>query len=581
MAGIQEYLDLIKNAIYGKDVRQAIHDAIETCYEDGKAGAIDLVARQEIAELIALPDGSTTADAELTNIRVGSESYPKDYASAGLAVRSQINYLNSDLTTLGQSVFNNAALVNVPLSTQGTGYRLKSDGSCARNEAYYLDKYKVRAGDLLYLEIALDETETAETNTAAFQFQSAASVPTSNNPYLVGEVYARSFRGFTIVPNGATYLIVGRTNNTTNVVKSFLRQQEMLIVIGGSSGYISINGNKFESNASIYLYPYPYNGEYYNLNFANVDFSITCSGNKTLCLDLSKLGHNVLGDSSQAANAFVEVDYGSIPAGYMPILQYRSTNGKAFVFSAWHQFMNSGGGSDGYKFAPVSSEITKTNLVAHRGGNTKVENTLANFEDAIANGYTILECDVKFTSDEIPILSHDDTFNVGGVTYTISEMTWSEVHAVDSSKMLLSDFIKLCKRKNVVGELDCATFDNGNHLGIISDLITSLGMNGRCYFAVTAAGARNLLNVRSNHIISVAGMTSVNAVSGISDIVQKCNLCICSTRNDYVTAELVEAIHNAGCISKTYTVDTPSIIADMLTAGVDLIITNSYLPRDL
>lgn len=36
MAGIQEYLDLIKNAIYGKDVRQAIHDGILQCYLDAR-----------------------------------------------------------------------------------------------------------------------------------------------------------------------------------------------------------------------------------------------------------------------------------------------------------------------------------------------------------------------------------------------------------------------------------------------------------------------------------------------------------------------------------------------------------------
>ena len=53
MATIQDYLDLIKNAIYGKDVRQAIHDGIQQCYYDGKAGAIDLEARQEIDSLIS------------------------------------------------------------------------------------------------------------------------------------------------------------------------------------------------------------------------------------------------------------------------------------------------------------------------------------------------------------------------------------------------------------------------------------------------------------------------------------------------------------------------------------------------
>lgn len=48
---INENLDKIKNAVYGRDVRDAIHDAIEECYEDGKAGSTDLTARRNIAYL--------------------------------------------------------------------------------------------------------------------------------------------------------------------------------------------------------------------------------------------------------------------------------------------------------------------------------------------------------------------------------------------------------------------------------------------------------------------------------------------------------------------------------------------------
>lgn len=48
MSDIHENLEKIKNAVWGKDVRQAIHDSIHDCYEDGRAGGTDLIAREMI-----------------------------------------------------------------------------------------------------------------------------------------------------------------------------------------------------------------------------------------------------------------------------------------------------------------------------------------------------------------------------------------------------------------------------------------------------------------------------------------------------------------------------------------------------
>lgn len=105
MAGIQEYLDLIKNAVYGREVRQAIHDGIETCYKEGKAGATDLVARESISqvnsvlsaridELIA-PSGEAPSAAEVTDARIGADG--TTYTSLGGAVRGQVTDLKSEI----------------------------------------------------------------------------------------------------------------------------------------------------------------------------------------------------------------------------------------------------------------------------------------------------------------------------------------------------------------------------------------------------------------------------------------------------------------------------------------------------
>ena len=73
-SNIERYLNLIINAVYGKDVRQAIHDAIEQCYTDGNAGAIDLEARQNIVDLAKdiLEMQETGATAEVIQAKVQS-----------------------------------------------------------------------------------------------------------------------------------------------------------------------------------------------------------------------------------------------------------------------------------------------------------------------------------------------------------------------------------------------------------------------------------------------------------------------------------------------------------------------------
>lgn len=154
-SNIEEILKKILSAVFGKDVRQAIHDGIEQCYEDGKVGAVDLVARQRIDNLAKLPEGSTTGDAELRDIRIGYDG--TEYENAGEAVRGQIGSLSEDLDDITVNVLPKN-LFNWETITDGK-YLNPETGNLNTNEDYWASDFMdVESGHTLLASVNGEST---------------------------------------------------------------------------------------------------------------------------------------------------------------------------------------------------------------------------------------------------------------------------------------------------------------------------------------------------------------------------------------------------------------------------------------
>lgn len=174
MSGIDKYLEVIKNGVFGREVRQAIHDGIQQAYDDATANGnanmevakargyantlVERLDQMEIADKSTAQDisvvsgridnlianaGNGTVPSELTDMRVAFDG--KKYSTAGEAVREQFTVLENIVTSL--SIVNVINIFDKGDVTQGK-YIKPNDGNLGTVSDWYasgfidVSKYK-------------------------------------------------------------------------------------------------------------------------------------------------------------------------------------------------------------------------------------------------------------------------------------------------------------------------------------------------------------------------------------------------------------------------------------------------------
>lgn len=106
---VEDALNDIAEAQYGEDVRAAIYGGIYTCYKDGKAGATDLIARSQIAEMLRkgsagleVQQGSISIDLTANTLNTYNVVYPEAFSGSAEVLISN-NNINVEYSTSGRT----------------------------------------------------------------------------------------------------------------------------------------------------------------------------------------------------------------------------------------------------------------------------------------------------------------------------------------------------------------------------------------------------------------------------------------------------------------------------------------------
>lgn len=140
--------------------------------------------------------------------------------------------------------------------------------------------------------------------------------------------------------------------------------------------------------------------------------------------------------------------------------------------------------------------------VAHRGlESVAPENTLPAFRAAASAGFNWVECDVRFTSDNIPVICHDTSIDrTSNGTGNVAAMTLAQLRQYDFGSWKSAEFtgtpiptlenlLNTCSqlRLNLVIDFSNTGTPSRTRISYIISLIKASGMSGRVMFLTVAA----------------------------------------------------------------------------------------------
>lgn len=226
---------------------------------------------------------------------------------------------------------------------------------------------------------------------------------------------------------------------------------------------------------------------------------------------------------------------------------------------------------------------TVPKIIAHRGySGVSPENTLSAFANAVDIGADMIELDVQLTGDGQVVVFHDnDLLRVTGCEGTIADYTLEELQQMDAGMWFGSEFegeriptlaevLELVRGSglNIYLELKDIGAVEGFEEAVLN-VVRDYDMQDRCIMA-----SFQYEYLRHFKELDESIQVLLNTSSASLTLTEEFPADYYGLNTEMITADLVEAIHNAGSQAYAWTVNKPVQMRNVAAMGVDGIVTN-------
>lgn len=246
--------------------------------------------------------------------------------------------------------------------------------------------------------------------------------------------------------------------------------------------------------------------------------------------------------------------------------------------------------------------IELNNFIPHCGlAGYMPQSTLVAYKEAIRRGYKIVDGDILFTKDKIPVICHGKELeNISNGKGDLTEKTLEELEKLDfgikfskkyaGEKILkFEELLKLCKENNIILDLDLwhlkskKYFNSSEYIKIILKYLDKYDMINSIYFNDERKSVVELFfSIRPNISFSINGMNEKKSIEKIKNKYKSSKILIYNmgflSSGRTINEESVKYGLNLGKKIKAAKIDDLKFAEKVASWGVNFICTNKLHP---